>query len=324
MSGYPVSSVAAPVQGRVEAAEWWRGTPARAVEFRLPFAALMTFTFILIIAPQSFFPVLGLFRIAMVAGLRGHRRACHRPIHPATAPDRPHPRDVHRRMPRGLGGRHGSVFVLAGRQRLVPDVDLFQDARRVLAARQRRQYAAAAPAMAWGLALMSAPLALTGISNFLSGAFVVATPGVQAPVNRIKGYDAPLAENPNDLALLLNLMIPLAVGLFLSTRKPVGAGDPRRHHHAHCRGGNLHVFACRVPHARRHVRHLRLEAAAATRGTVGVGRARGGAGLGAAAAVGLHGSDDDDLQRRVRSHGLVPGALGRHARPPSEWSCATR
>ena len=69
---------------------------------------------------------------------------------------------------------------------------------------------------------MSAPLALTGISNFLSGAFMVVTPGVQAPVNRIKGYDAPLALNPNDLALLLNLMIPLGMALFLSSAQVIG------------------------------------------------------------------------------------------------------
>ena len=72
--------------------------------------------------------------------------------------------------------------------------------------------------IAWGLALMSAPLALTGISNFLSGSFMVVTPGVQAPVNRIKGYDAALALNPNDLALLLNLIIPLGMALLLSSR----------------------------------------------------------------------------------------------------------
>jgi O-antigen ligase len=39
-------------------------------------------------------------------------------------------------------------------------------------------------------------------------------------VNRIVGYDAPLALNPNDLALVLNLIIPLGVALFLLSRNP--------------------------------------------------------------------------------------------------------
>jgi O-antigen ligase len=70
-------------------------------------------------------------------------------------------------------------------------------------------------AIVWGLTLMSVPLALTGINNFFAGAFVTQAPGVKASVERIVGYDAPLALNPNDLALILNLMIPLGVALFL-------------------------------------------------------------------------------------------------------------
>jgi hypothetical protein len=73
-------------------------------------------------------------------------------------------------------------------------------------------------AIAWGLTLMSAPLALTAINNFRAGAFVTQAQGVRVSVNRIVGYDAPLALNPNDLALILNLIIPLGVALFLLSR----------------------------------------------------------------------------------------------------------
>lgn len=63
--------------------------------------------------------------------------------------------------------------------------------------------------MAWALALMGVPLALVAVRNFLTG-------GAQA---RIIGYDAPLTANPNDLALMLNLMLPMAIALFLSARR---------------------------------------------------------------------------------------------------------
>jgi putative inorganic carbon (HCO3(-)) transporter len=70
--------------------------------------------------------------------------------------------------------------------------------------------------VAWTLSLTVIPLALTGIRNFLSGAFV--PEAAPSAVKRIVGYDAPLTENPNDLALMLNLILPLAVALLLIHR----------------------------------------------------------------------------------------------------------
>src|SRR2546428_93292 len=69
--------------------------------------------------------------------------------------------------------------------------------------------------VAWGLTLMAVPIAVTAVRNFMSGTFV---PGV-AETSRIAGYDAPLTANPNELALLLNLIFPLSLGLFLISRK---------------------------------------------------------------------------------------------------------
>jgi probable O-glycosylation ligase (exosortase A-associated) len=71
---------------------------------------------------------------------------------------------------------------------------------------------------AWGLALMSVPLAATGVQNYRSGSFV--REGSQA-VQRITGYEAPLTSNPNDLALVLNLIWPLVLALFLLSRRPI-------------------------------------------------------------------------------------------------------
>lgn len=63
--------------------------------------------------------------------------------------------------------------------------------------------------VAWALALMAVPLALSGIQNYLEGESVGG--------GRIFGYNSPLAANPNDLALTLNLCLPMAVALFLDS-----------------------------------------------------------------------------------------------------------
>ena len=64
--------------------------------------------------------------------------------------------------------------------------------------------------LTWWLALMAVPLAATGVKRYLSGEFLDT-----AHVTRIEGYDSPLAANPNDLALMLNLLLPLVLGLLL-------------------------------------------------------------------------------------------------------------
>src|SRR5260221_6271926 len=68
--------------------------------------------------------------------------------------------------------------------------------------------------IAWVLSLIAVPLALTGVAHFLSGDFF---PG-QTGGERIVGYDAGLVKNPNDLALVLNLILPLTVALLMTER----------------------------------------------------------------------------------------------------------
>jgi O-antigen ligase len=70
--------------------------------------------------------------------------------------------------------------------------------------------------LAWTLVLCSIPLALTGIYNYLSGD--VLSTGVRG-FYRIEGYmgGSGLTGNPNDLALMLNLIVPIAgVLVFIS------------------------------------------------------------------------------------------------------------
>jgi probable O-glycosylation ligase (exosortase A-associated) len=71
----------------------------------------------------------------------------------------------------------------------------------------------------WLLVLASLPLSLTALQNFASGSFL-RTPDGAAP--RIAGYAAAgsgLAANPNDLALMINLLIPFAAALMLASRR---------------------------------------------------------------------------------------------------------
>jgi O-antigen ligase len=71
--------------------------------------------------------------------------------------------------------------------------------------------------MAWTLVLCSIPLAATGIFNYLSGEYL--STGVRG-FYRIAGYrgGSGLTGNPNDLALMLNLLIPITGALLIMTK----------------------------------------------------------------------------------------------------------
>jgi O-antigen ligase len=68
----------------------------------------------------------------------------------------------------------------------------------------------------WTLSLIAAPLAVSGVRSFFSGAFK--NQELSHGLARISGYDASLTGNPNDLALMLNLILPLSIALFLMVR----------------------------------------------------------------------------------------------------------
>jgi O-antigen ligase len=58
------------------------------------------------------------------------------------------------------------------------------------------------------------PLAVTAIKHYASGTYIEGT-----IVSRILGYDSGLTANPNDLALMLNLLLPLAIALLLNAQR---------------------------------------------------------------------------------------------------------
>lgn len=170
----------------------------------------MVFTFIMVLSPQTFIPGLAKLRIAFLTG--GFAVAAHlwnrfmtrQPLMRMT-------REVW--LAAGLLGwavvtlpvsiwPSGSLGVL---------LDLYLKAliifwllsNTVTTPRRLR-------VVAWGFSLMAIPLAITGLRHFAS----------HQTTGRIIGYEAGLTGNPNDLALMLNLILPLTIALFLINRRP--------------------------------------------------------------------------------------------------------
>lgn len=182
----------------------------------MPFWGLMGFTFILFISPQSFFPVLAPLRIAlimaavaMVAYLTD-RLSRHRPILELgretvlvacllgwailTLP-----------LSYWPGGSIGALT-----NTYLKTLIVFWLLSHVVNTLPRLQI------VAWALSLMAVPLALAGLANYMTGNYMQS--GFAPQDSRILGYDAPLTGNPNDLALTLNLILPLSTALFLGSR----------------------------------------------------------------------------------------------------------
>jgi probable O-glycosylation ligase (exosortase A-associated) len=67
---------------------------------------------------------------------------------------------------------------------------------------------------AWLLTWMAIGLGLFALYNFLTGAVI----DQGANQDRLVGNEGALTKNPNDLALMVNLLLPLSVGLFLASK----------------------------------------------------------------------------------------------------------
>lgn len=212
-------------------ADWWRPGPAPTGDTELiavgdsnvsgsgvPFWALMGFTFITLVSPQIFFPWLIPLRIALVTAavaITAHvveKFIYRQPVMRLT-------REV--RITACLVGwavvtvpfsywPGGSVSFLFGFY--FKTLLIFWLLGNVVNTLTRLRQ------VAWGLSLIAVPIAWTAVENFLTGFF---QPGGQH-LQRIVGYEAsPLTGNPNDLAMMLNLIIPFSTALFLTTRRPV-------------------------------------------------------------------------------------------------------
>ncbi|RPI55805.1 MAG: hypothetical protein EHM55_06740 [Acidobacteria bacterium] len=203
--------------------DWWRPeAPATAPSARVPdadvaFNALVAFTAILLVAPQEWFPVLKSLRIALLAATVSlvaymfDSAVTRRPVSTFTSE---------------MGicvalvtwsiltiplsyWPGGSVTELT--EHFLKAVVFFWLIGTLVITRHRLVV------FTWTLVLCSIPLAATGVLNFLSGEFVTSR---RAVVQRIAGYaGSGVASNPNDLALMLNLLIPMTGALVLITRK---------------------------------------------------------------------------------------------------------
>src|SRR5829696_9951440 len=207
--------------------EWWRpGAPitaaAPAVQAddreRIAFGALIAFTIILLVSPQAWFPAIKSLRIALLAALlaitahlagRAFGRTAALPIR--------------REMVLALALVSWAAFTIP--LSIWPGGSLAQLSDHLIKAvlfcwligtlvtsEQRLKL------FAWMLSLCSIPLALTAINNYRSGVFVTTA---SSAVQRIAGYvgGSGLAGNPNDLALMLNLLLPITGALFVINRR---------------------------------------------------------------------------------------------------------
>lgn len=212
------------------AVDWWRpdalggqnpqtatnATPTLTTnESPVAFWALMTFLFILLISPQSIFPVLAPLRPALLAGMLAifahiaSRFKYNRPVMEFT-------RETVLviciviwailTVPFSMWPGGSISYLLDFYLKTLMGFWLLANLVNTLPRLQ---------AMAWGLCLMSVPLALTGVKNYLGGVYFEGGGG------RVDGYTAPLTGNPNDMALMLNLLLPLSITLFLSNKRPV-------------------------------------------------------------------------------------------------------
>jgi len=208
-------------------AEWWRpdfypgaaalpraedasGQPEVAGS-RVPFWALMTFTFVLLLAPQAFVPALAPLRLGLLTAALAittclvDRFVYRQPIMRIT------PEIV------ATGGLAAWALLTVpwsywpgGSLAFLLDVyfktlAIFWLLANVVNIRARLRV------VAWGLSLMAVPLAAFGVHEYLAGRFIDS-----GPVKRILSFDAPLTQNPNDLALMLNLILPVTLALALA------------------------------------------------------------------------------------------------------------
>ncbi len=189
-------------------AEFDQDAPARSSSGQGGFYALVVFTVVLIAAPQEFFEALKPLRLALIAALiamatyvvnvmagRARPPVAAREIRivlllvvwaVATVPLSYWP--------------GGSVDVLT--ELYLKSVAIFILLAGAVDSRQRLI------AIVWTLGLCTIPIALTALQNYRTGVYLPTAPG------RIAGYGTSgLAGNPNDLALLLNLILPFLIAL---------------------------------------------------------------------------------------------------------------
>jgi O-antigen ligase len=207
--------------------DWWRPVPVEralvpAIDSGssvLAYRALMLFMFALLISPQSFFPPLGSLHLAALSAavaICAHATYAARHGRPLL----PHYSGLRwaaalacwalLMVPLSIwpGGSASLLFGLYFKSLVI-----FWLLAAVVDTRVRLR-----TLMTW-LSLLTVPIAVTAIAHYLTGQFVA---GGDRSAPRIEGYDAPLTGNPNDLALVMCMLLPLALALAASAQRLKG------------------------------------------------------------------------------------------------------
>lgn len=188
---------------------------AQAQSSTLSFQGLLLFTFILLLAPQSFFPFLAPFRIALLVAVMSVA---------AFMLDR-----FRRGLPVVEMNRELWItFALVAWALLTVPLSYWPGgsigyltsfyAKTLLIFWLLASVVDSLPRLkvtAWTLSLLSVPIAGTAIMNYMSGVYMEHGSG------RVLGFESALTQNPNDLALMLNLILPLTAALFFINQRPL-------------------------------------------------------------------------------------------------------
>lgn len=208
---------------------WWRhaaaaspgaplpvAAPVAVSQGTLPFRALVAFTVLLLLAPQSFIPALGALHLPLLSALLAvgsyvvGRWKRHEPV-------------------LNLGPEVRIAVLLAAWALITTPLSLWPGGsivfffsfffKALVIFWLITNVVDSVPRLttiAWVLSLVAVPLSAVAVKHFLGGGFQAEAQshGLQ----RISGYDASLTANPNDLALMLNLILPLTLTLFLRVR----------------------------------------------------------------------------------------------------------
>jgi len=201
-----------------DSARWWARDDDAVADGETPpairhssspvaFWALLTFTFILTVAPQAYFPILISLRIALVTAAVGIGAHLLERVRSGRSPIELSP-DVRPALWLALWSLLSVPFSLWPGGSLSFLLDQYLKALAVfylltICIDEPRRL----KRVAWVLSLIGLYVGVVALRQYRLGEFM------QPTSTRIQGYNAPLTMNPNDVALILNIIFPLTIGL---------------------------------------------------------------------------------------------------------------
>ena len=211
--------------------EWWqpagKAAPVRTHEMavsgqpssKLPFWALVAFTLILILAPQDHIPALKPLHLALVSAVAAGAMYLFDRFQYGTRSTTRTPEFTWAAalalwaivtVPFSLwpGGSVNEITNM-----FLKSLIIFWLLAHVIDTTARLKV------IAWTLSLCSIFLSLSAVKSFLSGGF--RNEELSHGLDRITGYQGALTSNPNDLAMILCLILALTIGLVFCTRRPI-------------------------------------------------------------------------------------------------------